>query len=64
MNQINAPTLEKTHLHQFNFKRRSELAMVFLIVNKYSKLRSVVGSDYAFRHKSDCTESTPISCNC
>jgi hypothetical protein len=44
---------KKTFYHQYNFIRRSELIIAFLMVNKFANVTSVVGSDYATKHKGD-----------
>jgi hypothetical protein len=39
--------------HQYNFVRRAELIIAFLMVNKFADEQSVIGSDYAKKHIDD-----------
>lgn len=48
--KLDVPKEEKTIEHQYNFIRRAELIIAFMMVNEFPSEKSVIGSDFANRY--------------
>ena len=56
----NLPKDHELHINaegQYNFIRRAELLLAYLMVNQYENEQSIIGSDYAIRYKNDLIEN-------
>ena len=56
----NLPKDHELHINaegQYNFIRRAELLLAYLMVNQYENEQSIIGSDYASRYKNELIEN-------